>query len=88
MQITIEIPEEIGQKLQQNWHNLPQKILEVLAIESYKNGMITTAQIQELLHFSSRWETETFLKNAHVDLDYTEADLAADMETLNQVLSS
>ncbi|ACB52221.1 hypothetical protein cce_2873 [Crocosphaera subtropica ATCC 51142] len=87
MQITIELPEEIGHKLQQTWENLPQKLLESLALEAYRKGMITSAQIQTMLKFSSRWQTEQFLKENQAYLDYTEEDLANDLETLNQLLS-
>lgn len=87
MQITIEIPEEIGNQLKQNWQDLPQKILEALALEAYRNGIMTSAQIQQLLKISSRWETEQFLQKSHAYLDYTVEDLEEDMETLNQVLS-
>ncbi|WP_413176222.1 UPF0175 family protein [Anabaena azotica] len=87
MQITIELPEDIGNQLQQNWQNLPQKILEAIALEAYRSGIMTTAQIQELLKFSSRWETEQFLKQYHAYLDYTEEDLEQDIQTINQVLS-
>lgn len=87
MQITIELPEEIGHQLQETWDNLPQKILESLALEAYRQGMITSAQIQTMLNFSSRWQTEQFLKENQAYLDYTEEDLAHDLETLNQLLS-
>ncbi|ARV59177.1 hypothetical protein BZZ01_11525 [Nostocales cyanobacterium HT-58-2] len=87
MQITIEIPEEIGNQLQQNWQDLPQKILEALALEAYRSGIMTSAQIQQLLKFSSRWETEQFLKQSQAYLDYTEDDLEQDIQTLHQVLS-
>lgn len=49
MQITITIPEDIGNQLQQNWENLPQKVLESLAIEAYRNRIM----IQQLLKFYS-----------------------------------
>ena len=62
MQITIEIPEDIGNQLQQNWQDLPQKILEALAVEAYRNKIMTAVQIQELLKFPSLQETEHFLK--------------------------
>jgi hypothetical protein len=87
MQITIELPEEIGNQLQQKWDNLPQKILESLALEAYRQGLMTSAQIQTMLKFSSRWQTEQFLKENQAYLDYTEADLAEDLETLNNLLS-
>ena len=87
MQITIELPDEISRQLQQSWDNLPQKILEALALEAYRKGMMTSAQIQTLLNLSSRWQTEQFLKENQAYLDYTEEDLAHDLETLNQLLS-
>jgi hypothetical protein len=87
MQITIELPEDIGHQLQQGWDNLPQKIVESLALEAYRQGVMTSAQIQTLLKFSSRWQTEQFLKENQAYLDYTEEDLANDLETLNQLLS-
>lgn len=86
MQITIEIPEEIGKQLQQNWQDLPQKILEALALEAYRNGIMASAQIQQLLKFSSWWETEQFLKQSQAYLDYTENDLEQDIQTLHQIL--
>lgn len=87
MQITIELPEEISRQLQKSWDNLPQKILESLALEAYRKGMMTSAQVQTLLNFSSRWQTEQFLKENQAYLDYTEEDLANDLENLNQLLS-
>ncbi len=87
MQITIELPEEISRQLQKSWDDLPQKILESLALEAYRKGMMTPAQVQTLLNFSSRWQTEQFLKENQAYLDYTEEDLANDLDNLNQLLS-
>ena len=66
MEITIEIPEDIGNQLQKNWQDLPQKILEALAIEAYRNGIMTPGQIQQLLKMSSLGETETFLRQSQL----------------------
>ena len=86
MKITIEIPEELGQQLQQEWDNLPRKLLESLAIEAYRSSVMTAAQIQVLLNFASRWEVEAFLHQHQAYLDYTEADLEEDMQTIQEVL--
>ena len=69
MEIIIEIPEDIGNQLQKNWQDLPQKILEALAIEAYRNGIMTAGQIQQLLKMSSLGETETFLKQSQFTLN-------------------
>ncbi|MDY6803199.1 MAG: UPF0175 family protein [Cyanobacteriota bacterium] len=87
MEITVNIPEEIGDRLEQNWGNLPQKILEVLAVEGYQNGVLTVYQVQQLLNFDSRWQTEEFLSERQAYIDYTLADLDNDLNTLNRLLS-
>jgi predicted HTH domain antitoxin len=87
MQITIELPEDIGNQLQKSWQDLPQKILEAIALEAYRGGVMTSAQVQELLKFADRWETEQFLKQYDAVLDYTEEDLKQDIQNINQVLS-
>jgi hypothetical protein len=45
------------------------------------------AEIQTLLNFSSRWETDEFLKLHQVYLDYTEEDLAEDVRNIEDLLS-
>ena len=87
MQIKIDIPEAIGQQLIAQWGNLAQRAKEALAIEAYRSGSLTSAQIQSLLNLSSRWEVEEFLKNSQAYLDYTEEDLEQDRQTLNNLLS-
>ncbi|MCA2620554.1 MULTISPECIES: UPF0175 family protein [unclassified Microcystis] len=87
MEITIYISEAAGQQLQKKWDNLPQKTLEALAIQAYRDGVMTLAEIQTLLNFSSRWETDEFLKLHQVYLDYTEEDLAEDVRNIEDLLS-
>ena len=81
MQITIEIPEDIGNQLQQNWQDLPQKILETLAREAYRSGIMTAVQIQELLQFDSLSKTQVFLNQSQVSLDYTQENLGQAKQT-------
>ncbi|MTJ14981.1 hypothetical protein FJR11_20845 [Anabaena sp. UHCC 0187] len=81
MQITIEIPEDIGNQLQQNWQDLPQKILETLAIEAYRSGIMTAGQIQQLLEFDSLSKTQVFLNQSQVSLDYTQENLGQAKQT-------
>ena len=81
MQITIDIPEAIGQQLIAQWGNLAQRAKEALAIEAYRSGSLTSAQIQSLLNLSSRWEVEEFLKNSPAYLDYTESDLEQERQS-------
>jgi predicted HTH domain antitoxin len=59
---------------------------KALAVEAYRTGSLTSAQVQSLLNLSSRWEVEKFLKNLQVYLNYTESDLEQDKQTLNNLL--
>jgi predicted HTH domain antitoxin len=88
MQITIYIPEEIGQKLQIEWGNLSRKALESIAIQAYREEVITSTEVEELLDFSSRWETEEFLQSSRAYLNYTESDLEEDIENIETLLST
>ncbi|WP_353933346.1 UPF0175 family protein (plasmid) [Okeanomitos corallinicola TIOX110] len=81
MQITIEIPEDIGNQLQQNWQDLPQKILETLAIEAYRNGIMTAEQIQQVLKFDSLSKTQKFLNQSQVSLNYNQDNLGQAQQT-------
>ena len=75
MKIIIDVPEDVAHQLEAIWDGLPQQVLEALAIEAYRSGMITEAEVQRMLHLRSRWKADAFLKRAKAHLDYTEADL-------------
>jgi predicted HTH domain antitoxin len=84
MNIAIDIPEEVGRVLQAGWGDLSRRTLEAVAAEAYRENVLTAAEVGRLLDHSSRWETESFLREAEVHLDYTEADLERDLATLRQ----
>src|SRR6266576_2426140 len=48
MQITIELPEDIAQGLESRWKDLPRAALESLALEAYRSGALTAAQLCRL----------------------------------------
>lgn len=85
MQVTVENPEDIARLLNSKWGNLPRGVLESLALEAYRSGTITTAQLRRLLGFESRMEVDAFLKQAGVYLDYGIEDLKEDLETIRRV---
>jgi hypothetical protein len=86
MNITIEVLEDVAHQLESIWGNLPQQAVEALAIEAYRSGVITQAEVQRMLHLPSHWEVDAFLKRARSYLDYTEADLERDILAIRQVL--
>jgi hypothetical protein len=60
--VAIEIPDEIGRALGAHAGDVSRAVLEAVAVEAYRSGTITPAQVQQMLGLSSRWETESFLR--------------------------
>ncbi len=86
MNIAIELPESVAQYLDTRGGDLSRRALEALAVDAYRAGEITTAEVRRMLGHASRWETEAFLKERQAYLDYTEADLEQDIRTLRSIM--
>lgn len=84
MQITLELPEDIGQALASKWKDLPRAALESLAVEAYRSHALTTAQVRKLLGFETRMQVDAFLKE-HEVYDFTAAAFEQDRKTLRQL---
>lgn len=82
MNVAIEIPDEIGQVLAAQAGGVTRAVLEAVAIEAYRSGTITSAQVQQMLGLNSRWVTESFLRRAEAYHDYTVADLEQDIAAI------
>lgn len=87
MSVTIELPEEIERQLETEWGNLPRRALEAVALEGYRSGALTLAQLRRLLEFETRTEADAFLKQRGVYLEYSVEDLERDRETLERALA-
>jgi hypothetical protein len=81
MNVAIELPKEIADHLARSHDDLSRVTLEALAAQGYRDRKLTHAEVQQMLGFNSRWETDAFLKQIGAYLDYTEADLERDLET-------
>jgi hypothetical protein len=82
--VAIELPEEIASRLGEP-DELARVALEALAAQGYRSGKLTHAEVQMMMGFTSRWETDSFLKQAGAYLDYTEADLEHDLAVSRQI---
>ena len=87
MVLQLQVPDDIAEKLVAKWSDLPRCALEALAVDAYREGVLTAYEVQRLLGLSSRWKTEELLKRSGADLGYTEDDLREDAATLRRVLS-
>ena len=79
MQVTIQLPADILAALSEQWENVPRRSLEAIAVEGYCSGALTEAQVRRLLELDTRFQVHALLKEHHVPLQYTTADLEDDL---------
>jgi hypothetical protein len=82
MQITLEIPDEIGAILAGSGQDLSRAALEAIGLEAYRQGRLSGYQLRMLLGIPSRYELDGFLKE-HQVYDYTVEDLEKDLANLS-----
>ena len=79
MKVTIQLPEDISAALEEQWDNVPRRSLESIAVEGYRTGDLTEAQVRRLLELDTRFQVHALLKEHQVPLRYTEADVENDL---------
>src|SRR2546423_4306090 len=87
MQVIIDLPEDIARQLQVNQQSVERSVLEAIALEGYRSGKLTQAQVRKILGFQTDLQVDAFLKAHDVYLDYDEEDLRRDTET-SRLISS
>lgn len=72
VEVSISLPDTVAKRLSQGGEDLGRMTLEGVAIKGYSEGKLSHAEVQELLGFQSRFETDQFLKEANVGFpDYS-----------------
>lgn len=84
MQITVDVPDNIAQRLDQPGDKLSQHLLELIVADAYRSGKISTAEVRQALRLADRLETHAFLRKMGVYLNYDEAELRKDLQTLKE----
>jgi predicted HTH domain antitoxin len=83
MQVTVEIPDDMAQRLTPPGQDPARTTLEAVAIEGYRSGALTALQTRRLLGFETRYELDGFLKEHNVwEHAYSLEDLVRDRQTL------
>ena len=85
MEVTLHIPDEVAERLTAAGKDLSRRALEALALEEYKAGRLTEAQLRQLLGFQTRHELDGFLKAHEVWLNYTLEDLERERAALRRL---
>lgn len=85
MTISINLPDDILNQLQARWGNLSRRALEALAIEAYRDEVLSAGEVGHLLGHTSRQETEAFLYERQAHLHYTQDDLESDIQAIRDL---
>jgi Uncharacterised protein family (UPF0175) len=80
MEVAIQLPNTLVKRLQEQWDDLPRRVLESVALEGFRQRILTTEEVRQLLGFETKFEVHAFLKEHAVPF-YTLADLEQDRET-------
>ncbi len=71
MEISIHVPDAVAERLRDSWSDLPRHALEALAVDAYRQDLLSAAEVQELLGIESRYELDGLLKRSGAFLRYT-----------------
>ena len=86
MQVVLEIPDELSQRLTRDGKSATRTTLEALAIEAYRTRAFSPAETRRLLGFETRYEFDGFLKAHGVEEGaYDLADLEHDRKVLESL---
>jgi Uncharacterised protein family (UPF0175) len=80
MEIAIHLPDDIAQRVQARWEDIPRHVLESFVLDGFRARVLTTEDVRRLLGFETKFEVHAFLKDHEVPF-YTLADLEHDRET-------
>ena len=82
MQVTVEMPDQVARQWGETPDAVGRHVMEDAAIEGYRAGRLTQRQVGAMLGLDY-WQTETFLNQRAVPLNYS----AADHATLEKISS-
>ncbi len=85
MNLIVEIPDDVAQRLAAAGGDLSRRALEALALEEYKQGHLTKPELRRLLGFGTRDALDGFLKAHDVFEPYSLNDLERERRDLQRL---
>lgn len=82
MLLEISIPESLCHSLKRGLPDLNHAALEGLAVESYRRGALSLAQVREMLGLPTRWEAQEFLSDRGAWPSYDETAMESELAPL------
>jgi predicted HTH domain antitoxin len=87
MSVSIELPVGLERKLRQEMGDLEQAAKEALAVEAYRTSKLSLGQFAELLDLSI-FQADSLLKQRGILLEYSDAELDAERQTLLKIVGA
>jgi hypothetical protein len=84
MRIAFDIPDDLARRINVSGE-LPRRALEALALEEYRAGRLTLAELRRLLGFGMRDSLDGFLKAHGIYAAYTIDDFDRDQHDLERL---
>ena len=85
MHLDVEIPDDLAGRLGAEGADLSRRALEAFALEEYRSGRVTEAELQKMLGFGTRYKLDGFLKEHGVWIDYTLEDFHREVDSLRNL---
>ncbi|GJD44993.1 hypothetical protein AFCDBAGC_2862 [Methylobacterium cerastii] len=85
MNVTVPIPDDLARRLAADGGDLGRRALEAFAVEEFRAGRLTQAELRALLGFGTRAALDAFLKARDVFVAYDVPDLDADRRDLDRL---
>ena len=83
MPLSVEVPDDVRTALEGRWGDLSRHLRENMALDGYRQSLLSLAQVRRLLGFATRWEAQEFLGQRGIavfDLDPSELDREAALQ--------
>jgi predicted HTH domain antitoxin len=83
MPVTVSLPDEI---LASDSEDVSRKVLEQVALDGFRSGQLTVAQVRRILGFDSKLQVYEFLAAHGIPwVDYEDDELQREVDTLGKL---
>ena len=85
MQVTVDIPDEVAERLKRAGGDLSRRVLGAFVLEEYRRGLLTKPELRRILGFGTRDALDGFLKAHGLYEAYSLDDLARERSDLKRL---
>jgi Uncharacterised protein family (UPF0175) len=85
MTVSIGIPDSVAEQMMASGKELSRTVLESMALEGYRNRVLSEGNLCEMLGLESRMQVHDFLWEHGVELNYSWEDWQQDKATVDKL---